>query len=130
MRYITIPEPEVLEGVTLPGEDGTPTPVSYALHSLNREFIWTDPAWLATGDACEAHARCREAFAAAPEPGNVVALSDADYDLYRPIALRAGESIPVTNPSRPALLAARVGLLKPVLMAAAKDPREAPADAE
>jgi hypothetical protein len=132
MRYFKIPDPQPLPGLSKDpapdAPDAAPEPATVSFAELHSSFVWGDDAWLASGDAAEAHARCMAALADA-KPGAWVGLNGDDFDLYKPILLKAGSQMDPRNPARSALLSARVALIAPVLRATDKPPKqEDPAD--
>jgi hypothetical protein len=127
MRYFQIPDPQPLPGIVkdLPPDappDAKPEVATVSFAELHSSFVWGDDAWLASGDAAEAHARCMAALADA-KPGAWVGLNGDDFDIYKPILLAAGSQMDPRNPARAALLSARVALIAPVLRATAKPPK-------
>lgn len=87
MRYITLPEP-----VELPiSTDDKGTPLKYGLDRYLHENVWPHPFWRESGDNQEAFFRIFEKFADAfTTSSKVVALEDADYEKFVPIATQRG----------------------------------------
>jgi hypothetical protein len=118
MRYIKIPEPEMLRGATIVNPTTKePEPARYSLEALNTEFVWPATEWR-TEAGVPALARCFDAFDGR-KPGDWAVLLDEDYEQYKRVALLAG-----TRPPLPPFLArfAITMLLAPVLAAPSKLP--------
>jgi len=89
MRYITLPEP-----VELPiPADKSGTPLQYTLERFLVENCWSHPIWHETATHQEAFFRIYDKFAEAFKSEGkikVVALEDADYEVFLPIATQRG----------------------------------------
>jgi len=124
-RYVRIPPHQILEGITTENrETKEQEPVEYSFENLHREFVWTSDEWLKSSDTVTAFERCREALCG-KDPGAWCALESEDFDVYKPIAMKAGTQIQQGNPYRVPVLTARVALLAPVLSAPTKLTEEA-----
>jgi hypothetical protein len=127
MWNFVIPEPQTLHDLfTVNSETQEQQPVRFSFAQLMHQFVLGDPAWLASSDAAQAHARVAAALGDC-EPGARVVLSDGDFDLFKPCALRAGSSLADQSPLKAPLMSARVALLLPVLTASKGEPGKDPA---
>lgn len=115
MRYITIPAAVTLMA-TRPGS-AVPEEVAFSFADLLKQHVWPHEMWR-TGSAenSEAFWRLVEAFRD-KQPGEVGAVTDADYELFAPLAtlrdqkLQVGMAVEVSR------------LMKPIISAPSKDPR-------
>jgi len=115
MRYIRIPQPVRLEG--LKGNDGNLlAPFIYSFGEFLLEHCWTKKEWRAAGWT-EVMLRLVDKFAGRL-PGDVVALTDEDFEKFAPIAAMRGVDL---NP----LLAIPFSRLILAVNTATSDPIEA-----
>jgi len=91
MRYIVIPAKQVLDTVV---NKETKQPISYGIHDMLQGNCWGQPEWRDGGEtslnACE---RIFTAFNEKKNEGDVVALTDEDYEIFKPIATMKGKVI-------------------------------------
>lgn len=111
MKYITIPNPVTMNGPKGPGD-------SLGFAEFLRANVWTSPAWRSSGDNAAAFG---EAFAALDQaqPGDVVGLSDAVFEIFRPLAVLEGQEINGQNAH------AIMAIMAPVFAATTEKPAPA-----
>jgi hypothetical protein len=89
MRYVTIPEPLMLECFADP-KTGKP-PLRYGFDAFLREYIWTWSGWRETADTLDLALQLHSELAR--EPGDVVELTDEEHEKLS-IAARAPNYAP------------------------------------
>jgi len=115
MRYIVIPPKQVLDAVI---NKQTKQPISYGLHDFLQEYCWGQPGWRDGGEASmKACDRIFVAFNNKQNEGDVVALTDEDYEVFKPIATLKGKPIP------PAFAIQFNRLMLPIVSASTEPPK-------
>ena len=115
MRYLIIPEPVEIVAVQRDGRA-----LIYSNRDFHQEYVWPAPEWRdGTRDAAERFAACYSKIHAA-KPGDVVGLTDEEYETYSPIATMRGKPIP------PPLAVEFNQLMRPILLATKERPKPEP----
>ena len=111
MRYITVPNP-----VTLPGPRGEPQ--EFGLDTLFEQNAVPHEYWRSgSRDAVDIFEAVCEKFGGI-EPGAVIELEDKEYEAISPLLTMKDEKL------RPDVAKELFGIMKSVILASKKDPRE------
>lgn len=90
MRYITIPESVVLQASD---KHGNNIPVDYSFANLLAEIVWCHEIWHdGSIDNADMFPVLYKKFLG-KKPGEVVELTDAEYEKFAPIATKRGEKL-------------------------------------
>jgi hypothetical protein len=90
MRYITIPESVVLQATD---KNGNPVTVNYSFANLLAEIVWPHEAWHdGSIDNADMFPVLYKKFLG-KQTGEIVELTDAEYEKFAPIATKRGEKL-------------------------------------
>lgn len=128
MRYFIVPEPVTIEALSEKGGPRDPDDpeagpaLVYTFAQFHREHVWPSEVWRSgSGDNAD-HFDSIYSKISKAKPGDVIELTDPEYEVYAPIATMRGAKL------NPQVAVEFNQLMRPILRATTKRP-EAPKQA-